>query len=178
ALLLRASVPQDCLVQRTALNRACTSPIRDEQVFTGIVDSRVRSVLPPSDRLILLNRVGPTQSFEVVYDSKRQLARGTVVPIDQGTVTGPRITSNVPIGGGDYLTAAVMIGGNRFVKALVLATPRSNVGDLATTQLVVRILISGGVALLLSIVATLLLARAFTRPLNELKAAAEDIAAG
>jgi signal transduction histidine kinase len=156
----------------------CTTPVRDEQVFTGIVDSRVRSVLPASDRLILLNRTGPAQPFVVVYDSQGELPLGTTVPIDQGAVTGPLIASDVPIGRGDYLTAGVLIGGNRFVKALVLATPRSSVGDLATTQLVVRILISGGAALLLSMVVTLLLARAFTRPLNELKAAAEDIAAG
>jgi signal transduction histidine kinase len=52
------------------------------------------------------------------------------------------------------------------------------VASSATRQLVPPILLSGSAGLLLAIIATLLLSRAFTHPLHDLRKAAEDIAAG
>src|SRR5207302_3577242 len=48
----------------------------------------------------------------------------------------------------------------------------------ATSQLAAPILESAGAGRLLAIVVTFLLGRAFTRPLNELRRAAEDVAGG
>ncbi|MBO0683096.1 MAG: HAMP domain-containing histidine kinase [Candidatus Dormibacteraeota bacterium] len=135
--------------------------------------------MPVGDRLILLNNpasaTGPP--YEVVYDSQGDLATGSQVPMD-GLVANEVAPRTVSIGGHNYLVADVHVGGNHFVKWLLLATPAGAAQASATQQLVPRILVSAGAALLLAILVTLLLARAFTRPLNELKAAAEDIAAG
>jgi signal transduction histidine kinase len=174
ALVLRRSVPT-CL-QRDPSSRACVVPIRTQAAFLQAVATEMP--VPQGDRLILLNRPATSAvPLQVVYDSDHELTAGTAVPVG-GLVPDRVVGQTMTIGGQDYLTAALPVGGNRFVRWMVLASAPTTVAASATSQLVMRILISGGAALLLSIVVTLLLARAFTRPLNELKAAAEDIAAG
>jgi signal transduction histidine kinase len=176
ALVLRTTLPGECLTPNPR-TRTCVTPIRSEQAYVDLASSALRPAVPSGDRLILLNGPSLVPPYEVVYDSRGQLTTGTTVSID-GLVAGEVSPQAVTIGDRSYLVAAVATPSHRFVKWLVLATPEDAAQAAATHQLIPRILASAGAALLLAIVVTLLLARAFTRPLNELKSAAEDIATG
>jgi signal transduction histidine kinase len=176
ALVLRTTLPGECLAPNPR-TRSCLTPIRSEQTYVDLASTALRPGVPSGDRLILLNGPSLVPPYEVVYDSQGQLTTGTTVSID-GLVAGEVSPQAVTIGDRSYLVAAVATPGHRFVKWLLLATPQDAAQAAATHQLIPRILASAGAALLLAIVVTLLLARAFTRPLNELKAAAEDIATG
>jgi signal transduction histidine kinase len=183
ALRIRARMPTDCRVAYRPLH-FCPSPVPNEQAYIVDVDTSTGvqaqlARLPPGDRFLLLNWAR-TQPAHVVYDSQDDLPVGATITLANQTVipgTG-MATGTVELGGRQYMTSTALVTGNRYARLMVLATPRTSVAASATSELVARILFSGGVALLLAILVTLLLARALTRPLNELKAAAEDIAAG
>jgi signal transduction histidine kinase len=181
AVIMRARLPSPvCLRRSPAGNRACLVQVTTEPVYMNAVDNAEQDWLLPGDRLFLVNWT-PAQPAYVVYDSQDQFGIGASAPAlgNEVTVSGTRwTTGTTTIGGRQYLAVWAPIPGNRFAKAMVLATPKVSVAPSATSELVARILFSAGVALLFAIVVTLLMARALTRPLNELKAAAEDIAAG
>jgi signal transduction histidine kinase len=181
---IRARVPTDCRVAYPPLRHVCAAPWPNEQAYIVAIDNSTAlqaalAPLPPGDRFLLLNWA-PVQPPYVVYDSQDDLPVGATITLaNQTVIPGTAMaTGTVELGGRQYLTSTALIPGNRYARLMVLATPRTSVAASATSELVVRILFSGGVALLLAILVTLLLARALTRPLNELKAAAEDIAAG
>jgi signal transduction histidine kinase len=179
AVIMRVRVPTDCKAAYLA-GHVCRNPVPNEQAYITLVDnSALQSLLPPGDRFLLLNWT-PVLPPYVVYDSQDELGVGATIPLaNEVLISGTRMAvGTVVLGGRQYLTSRVPIPGNRYARMMVLATPRTSVAASATSELVARILFSGGVALLLAILVTLLLARALTRPLNELKAAAEDIAAG
>ena len=127
-----------------------------------------------SDRLILLDR-----NRFIVYDSAGE-ASGLLSVQASRRVAG--VAEATPdFGGQTYLAAAFAIAPARDplnAAYVVVARAQSSVAAAAATELVPRLLVAGGVALLVALVLVLLLSRSVTRPLSQLAAAAEDIAAG
>ena len=131
--------------------------------------------LPATDRLILLSR-----SRQIVYDSGGDTTDQLITI--QASRRVPGVAEATPdFGGQTYLAAAVAIPSTRDplgAAYVVLARAQSSVAAAAASELVPRLLIAGGVALLVALVLVLLLSRSVTRPLTALAGAAEDIAAG
>jgi len=144
---------------------------------------------PPSlnlagQRLILLDRpprVGgiPVRRPHVIYDSAGQLPPGQAIALGQERrVSGQTVyEGTIEIEGRQYLAGAAPVS-TMHVGLIVLARSQDDVTAEATGQLVTPILEAGGAGLFLAIVVSLVLSRAFTRPLRELRRAAEDIAGG
>jgi signal transduction histidine kinase len=136
-------------------------------------------------RLILLDR--PPRAIGgralrrpwVIYDSANQLPLGAPVPLGQArTVAGQTVyEGTVDIGGQEYLAGAAP-DSTPHVSMIIVARPQDEIAAQATGQLVTPILEAGGAGLVLAVVVTLVLSRAFTRPLRELRRATEDIAGG
>lgn len=129
-----------------------------------------------SERLILLDN-----ARYVVYDSGGSTI-GTQIDL-----TPSRRFSNVfetiaPLGDQSYLGAAVRLPGKRIdplgASYVMLAQPESFVATAAAGDLASRLLVAGGAALVVAMLLALLVSRSLTRPLTQLGAAAEDIAAG
>lgn len=185
ALLLRPQVQSlDCL--QRGLHGTCALFVASEQEFIDNVEARLGELNLSGDRLVLLDRprvVGgrPARPPEVLYDSAGQLPPGEPIAVGPNTrvVSGVTVRQgSIELAGVPYLVAVVPTSGNRYASLLVLARPRAAVSAAATRQLLQPILLAGAAGLGLAILVTALLSRAFSRPLNELKAAAEDIAAG
>lgn len=141
------------------------------------------------DRLILLDN-----SSRVLFDSRDQIPPGQ--PIDEGRITrriqGQDVQELEFIAGGQrFKGAATRLRScpfgpnpNRFCRnpvgasIVVLARPYDTIAASASRALIPRLLEAGLVVLAFAIVLARLLSRAFIRPLQELKRAAEDIAAG
>jgi signal transduction histidine kinase len=181
-LLLRPQVTAlDCLVRGTG--GRCAVPVSSEQAFTYNMGGLDTSSLAGA-RLILLDRpprrLGvPIRQPHVIYDSAGRLTPGRVLPtLTERTIAGQRVgQGTIALGGDSYLVADAQLT-NRYASYLVLARSASSVQAAASEQLIWRILVAGGAGLLLALLVGLLLARMFTKPLAELRAAAEDIAAG
>jgi two-component system, OmpR family, sensor kinase len=161
----------------------CTAPVGSEHEFLDMIAAH-RSSLSPGERLILLDRPPmlrgkPTRQPWVLYDSEGSLSPGTPVPLGKETIIfGQRARQgSTTFNGQRYLLAATPLS-SRYASWIVLARPYDYVAAHASTQLLRPILLSGGAGLLLAIVVTLLLSRALTKPLDELRGAAEDIAGG
>jgi signal transduction histidine kinase len=140
--------------------------------------------LPAGDRLILLDRPPairglPVRQPQVLYDSAGTILPGTLLPIEgQSTVAGQQFGKwQRQLNGVDDLVGAAHVYTNH-VSWVVLVRPKAAVASQAAGQLVAPLLESAGAGLVLAIVVTMLLGRAFTRPLGELRRAAEDIAGG
>ena len=131
--------------------------------------------LAAADRLILLSR-----SRQVVYDSGGDTIDQQLSIQPSRRVAG--VAEATPeFGGQAYLAAAFPIVPTRNplgAAYVVVARAQSSVAAAAASELLPRLLVAGGVALLVALVLVLLLSRSVTRPLSQLTAAAEDIAAG
>ena len=129
-----------------------------------------------SDRLLLLDR-----QHRVVWDSGSSDTKGQVI-----TVQAARRVANVAeaqpiLDGQPYLAAAVALAPVRDplgAAFLVVARPRASVTAAAASQLAPLLIASGGAALLVAMLLVVLVGRTLTRPLTQLAAAAEDVAAG
>lgn len=139
------------------------------------------------DRLILLSKIPAHRATEaapppvVVFDSDGSL------PLDQPLEIGnpskfifgdPVAERTLQLQGTHYLAAAAQLTNNINAGFIVLARPQDRVAAQVTNDLVPLVMQAAGTALILAVVVALLLSRALTRPLHELKRAAEDIAAG
>ena len=180
ALLLKPQLTAaDCTHRGPPPASRCISTEQD-LVDHLATDPQALSV-PPGDRLILLSR--PTrlapQQMLVIYDSAGTIPVGTTIPLGRDTVVaGAHVREGQhALDGTDYLIAGAQVN-TTHVGFAVLARPRAVVASQATGQLVRPILSAAAAGLLLAIVVTALLARAFSRPLRELRRAAEDIAGG
>ena len=129
-----------------------------------------------SDRVLLLDR-----QHRVVWDSGSSDTKGQVI-----TVQAARRVANVAeaqpiLDGQPYLAAAVALAAARDplgAAFLVVARPRASVTAAAASQLAPLLIASGGAALLVAMLLVVLVGRTLTRPLTQLAAAAEDVAAG
>ena len=129
-----------------------------------------------SDRLLLLDR-----QHRVVWDGGSADTQGQVI-----TVQAARRVANVAeaaptLDGQPYLAAAVALAPARDPLAaafLVVARPRASVTAAAASQLAPLLIASGGAALVVAMLLVVLVGRTLTKPLAELAAAAEDVAAG
>jgi signal transduction histidine kinase len=117
----------------------------------------------------------------VVWDSGSSDTKGQVI-----TVQAARRVANVAeaqpiLDGQPYLAAAVALAPARDplgAAFLVVARPRASVTAAAASQLAPLLIASGGAALLVAMLLVVLVGRTLTRPLTQLAAAAEDVAAG
>ena len=189
ALLLRQPIGQlDCaeyaISPTTHLpTTSCARRVASESAFLDNFGRQVATLDPVGERLILLDKplpiAGARRTPAVLYDSAGELAMGTPVPLGrETTVIGQSANEgDVELQGQRYVLAAARLG-NRFASWVVLAIPDDEVTAQATATLLRPIVLSGIAGLGLAIVVTLVLSRAFTRPLRELRRAAEDIAGG
>ena len=128
------------------------------------------------DRLLLLDvrRV-------VVWDSGSPSAAGQVISVQLARRVGSVAEAQPTLGGQPYLAAAVALAPARDplnAAFLVVARPRASVTSAAAGELLPLLLLAGGAALAVAMLLVLLVGRTLTRPLTELAAAAEDVAAG
>jgi signal transduction histidine kinase len=140
---------------------------------------RLDSVIVPQlggERLLLLD-----SQKRVVYDSNQNGVSifGQQVPVARSSRIANVYEARTSLGGDTYFIAAI----NLSIRPLgatwvVLAEPQSSVASTAATDLAMRLLEAGGVALIVAMLLSLLVSRSLTRPLTQLSAAAEDIAAG
>jgi signal transduction histidine kinase len=140
----------------------------------GFFTDRIAS-LAGMDRLILLNRYR-----QVVFDSAGGPLYQPITIQPSKRVAG--VAEAQPTFDGEtYLAAAVAIPAARdplSAAYVVIARAQSSVTGAAAGELVPRLLIAGGAALLVALVLVLLVSRSVSRPITKLAGAAEDIAAG
>ena len=129
-----------------------------------------------SERLLLLDN-----ERYVVYDS----GGGTVgiqIGLTQSRHFSGVLEASTPLGDQNYLAAAVKLPGKRIdplgASYVMLAQPDSFVATAAAGDLAGRLLEAGGAALVVAMLLALVVSRSVTRPITQLAAAAEDIAAG
>ncbi len=184
ALLVRPRIQQLQAVPCTGVGaaRRCVPTLTESQ-FMADLPGTVRSLDLSGDRLILLDKPlvvrGVRGAPRVLYDSEGTLQLGDPFPLGSETkVAGqPVRKGEALLAGQDYLVTGVPLAG-AYASFVVLARSHDVVARQAGEQLAPRVLVSAGAGLLLAVVTTLLLSRMFTRPLHELRSAAEDIAGG
>ena len=129
-----------------------------------------------ADRLLLLDR-----QRMVVFDSGSPTTTGQVISIQAAKRVANVEEAAPTLGGQSYLAAAVTLTPARDplgAAYVVVARPRASVTAAAAGELAPLLLEAGGVALVVAMLLVLLVSRSLTRPLTQLAAAAEDIAAG
>ena len=118
----------------------------------------------------------------VVYDSAGAQSVGRQVQVAQSQKFANVLEARPVFEGESYIAAAMRLPGKRVdplgAVFVVLAQPQSFVAAAAAGDLASRLLEAGGVALIAAMLLILLVSRSVTRPLTQLAAAAEDIAAG
>ncbi len=132
------------------------------------------------DRPPMLSRV-PIRQPWVIYDSGSTLLGATIpLGVERRIAGQPVRAGPIQLDGTTYLSAAVTLNAqqSQHVSLIVLARDKAAVAAEARSQLVTPILEAGAAGLFLAILVTVLLSRAFMRPLRELQRAAEDIAGG
>lgn len=190
--LARSAVAARSTIQRLECvapqpNGACGSGGRVSQAqFIQNVRDRIGSLnLESGDRLLLLGRARAGVAV-VVFDSEDRMPVGT--PIDLGStrrqVAGEDVQERtVTLNDTEYVVAGAQLGSAQpraapYASWLVLARPLNLIAVHVTSELAPRLLLAAAAALGLAVVVSFLLGRAVTRPLQELKSAAEDVAAG
>lgn len=129
------------------------------------------------ERLILLDN-----ERYVVYDSGGSATIGTPVELTQSRRFTGVLEARTVFGEQSYLLAAIKLPGKRVdplgATYVVIAQPEATVATAAAGVLATRLLVAGGAALMVAVLLALLISRSLSRPLAQLAAAAEDIAAG
>ncbi|HET7467820.1 MAG TPA: HAMP domain-containing sensor histidine kinase [Candidatus Dormibacteraeota bacterium] len=167
---------QECFARTGAATNAGLAACRQTD-YSDFIDRLNTAVVPTLSgaRLLLLGR-----QRQIVYDSQDPGNFSTI------NVTASKRVANVaeaqPVFGGQrYLAAAMAIPQARDPLSaawVVVARPESAVATAAAGELVPRLLLAGGAALLVALVLVLAVSRSVTRPLTQLAGAAEDIAGG
>jgi signal transduction histidine kinase len=128
------------------------------------------------DRLLLLNG-----RRMVVWDSGNPDTVGQVISVQAARRVANVAEAQPTLDGQPYLAAAVALAPPRDplnAAFLVVARPRASVTAAAAGQLTPLLLVTGVAALVVAMLLVVLVGRTLTRPLTQLAAAAEDIAAG
>ena len=184
--IVKVQVTQAGCAVRDQVTNQCEQEITNRNTYFSQIDSHLPTVPLNGDRLIVLDR-----RLDVLYDSDNYANGGGLLvtqplPLGDLSLQQYRDVPVVPtklvdgkgtIDGSQYLFAAAPVSG-RFAHWVVLARPLDAVNAQATRDVVPPILEAAGAGLLLAILFSLLLARALTRPLQELEQAVGDIAAG
>ena len=181
ALLVKPqALNAECRVRNATTNR-CDVPARNEEQYVAQLNMRLSEVNLQEDRLLVL---GAGSSPKVLYDSEGGLPRGSTLPPAAVPLNNPRNTSAGWMADGagtfgnvTYYYAATPVGG-RIAKWVVVGRRSDAVAANATAQMIPRILAAAVAALLLAVAVSVILSRALTRPLHDLRTATEDIAAG
>jgi signal transduction histidine kinase len=130
-----------------------------------------------SGRLLLLD----DQRY-VVYDSNAGETVGAQIGLAQSSRFASVFEARAGLGDQPYLAAAMKLPGKRVdplgATYVVLAQPQAFVATAAAGDLATKLLEAGGAALVVAMLLILVVSRSVTRPLTQLAAAAEDIAAG
>jgi len=164
----------------------------EECLFRGSATGACRLDTPNdfSDRLnSLAPRLGASRLLlldserRVVYDSliNGTPSYGVQIPIVRSSRVANISEARTMLGGQMYFAAGVSIPPKRDplnASWIVLAEPQANIASAAAGDLATRLLEAGGAALVLAMLLILLISRSVTRPVSQLAAAAEDIAAG
>ena len=144
----------------------------------SVFEDRLRAIVPGvnGNRVLLLNR-----QHSVVFDSGSDQTLGTVI----GATASKRVANvgeaHASLEGQVFLAAAAPLApardplGAAFV---VVAQPQTQATTAAAGDLATKLLEAGGAALVVAMLLILLVSQSLTRPLTQLAAAAEDIAAG
>ena len=162
----------------------CVLPTETELLDS--IANRQGELVPPGERLILLDKparvIGARQRAQhVLFDSEGSGTIGTPIALGRDTrVFGQQVREGqTRLGSSDYLISAVPMATNMpYISWIVLARSRDAVAADASSQLAKPLLLSGAAGLLLAVVSATLLGRTLSRPLGELREAAEDIAGG
>jgi two-component system, OmpR family, sensor histidine kinase BaeS len=128
------------------------------------------------DRLLLLDR-----QRRVVWDSGGPDTIGQTIAVQAAKRVANVAEAEPVLGGQPYLAAAIALAPARDplgAAFLVVARPRSSVTAAAAGQLAPLLLLAGVAALVVAMLLVVLIGRSLTRPLTQLAAAAEDVAAG
>jgi signal transduction histidine kinase len=139
---------------------------------------RLRTMVPQlgGERLLLLDG-----GRRIVFDSEASDTFGTQLSITASKRVSGVGEAEAFLDGRDYLAAAVQIPPRRDplgASYVVLAEPKSLIATAAAGDLATRLLEAGGAALVVAMLLILLVSQSVTRPITQLGAAAEDIAAG
>jgi signal transduction histidine kinase len=128
-------------------------------------------------RLMLLDA-----NRRVIFDSAvRTDIIGVQIPVTDSKRMAGVSEASTSLDGQTYFAAAIKIPPARDplnATWVVLAQPQSLTESAAAGDLGTRLLMAGGVALIVAMLLILLISRSLTRPLTQLAAAAEDIAGG
>ena len=167
---------QECLIRPVVPAYAGASTCRLDN-GTDFAD-RLSAIVPAlsGDRLLLLDR-----QRRVVFDSGAGDTLGMPIAITASKRVANVGEARVNLGGESYFAAASLITPARdplFAAYVVLAQPEALGPSAALGDLALRLLEAGGAALVAAMLLILLVSRTLTRPLTQLAAAAEDIAAG
>ena len=167
----------ECFVppQGLAQPGAATCRLDDLNDFA---DRLTKSVAPSlgGNRLLLLD-----SQRRIVYDSGASDTLHQQVPIAPSQRVVNIYEARSSLGGQTYFAAAVKIPPARdplFASFVVLVQPQSLAATTAAGNLSTRLLEAGGAALVAAILLILIVTQSVTRPIVQLAAAAEDIAAG
>jgi signal transduction histidine kinase len=128
------------------------------------------------DRLLLLDR-----QHRVVWDSGSPDTVGQIISVQAAKRVANVAEAQPTLGGQQYLAAAVTLAPARDplgAAYLVVARPRASITAAAASELAPLLLAAGGAALLVAMLLVVVVGRTLTRPLTQLAAAAEDVAAG
>jgi signal transduction histidine kinase len=169
-----AARQRECEIERLVANPAGVCRLATPADYTD----RLNLLVPQLgvNRLLMLDSAG-----RIVYDSGSSDTIGTQVAVTASKRVAGVGEARTSLDGQDYIAAAVQIVpardplGARYV---VLAQPQSLAASTAASDLALRLLEAGGAALVVAMLLILLVNRSLTRPLTQLAAAAEDIAAG
>jgi signal transduction histidine kinase len=165
-----------CAVEPAAATSSCPGgKVADESLYEERVDALVPGV---ADRILLL-----TADNTVIFDSGQGQATGLQVKLARvrRVSAGTASEGMLLIGGRTYLGAgaplavrANPLGADR----VVLLRSTASINGLAVERLLPLFLEAGLLALAIALALALVLSRAVARPLSELAAAAESVAAG
>ena len=167
---------QECFTQPLAPNGEGPNTCRLDDPID--FENRLASLATTlsSDRLLMLDR-----QHRVVWDSGSTDTRGQVIAVQAARRVANVAEAQPILDGQQYLAAAVALVPARDplgAAFLVVARPRASVTAAAASQLAPLLIASGGAALLVAMLLVVLVGRTLTRPLTQLAAAAEDVAAG
>ena len=168
---------QECLVRPAFVSNVGAATCRLDTSLD--FQDRLNAIVVPTlsgERLLLLDsRRG------VLFDSGAADTFGTLIPIRASQRVANVGEARTMLGGESYFVAAVKIAPARDPLAatyVVVAQPQALVASAAAGDLATRLLEAGGAALVVAMLLILLVSRSLTKPLTQLAAAAEDIAAG
>jgi signal transduction histidine kinase len=178
---------QAVVAQRQVVRAECSTPpaanataCPGARVATGdLLEQRVSALVPGvADRILLV-----TPLNVVIFDTDNGSAYGMQVKLlrSRSVDRVPVTEGTIQLGDQPYLAAGVNLGTRRNTlgaNRVVLVRSTASINALAFQKLLPLFLEAGLIALVVALALALIVSRAFARPLSELAAAAEDIAAG